>query len=52
MTNIINEVNKILVSQNETSTTILEIFKTGSQLFIENPSDLDYVVICENYKKW
>lgn len=48
--NIYEEVNKILQEQNE-SATVLEIFKTGSQLFKSNPTDLDYVAICENYTK-
>jgi hypothetical protein len=32
-----------------TGTTILEISKTGSQLFKEDPNDLDYTIVCENF---
>lgn len=32
-----------------TGATILEISKTGSQLFKEDPNDLDYTVVCENF---
>ena len=39
----------LLKEQSLENIKILEIFKTGSQLFIDNPKDLDYVAICENY---
>lgn len=44
-------VEKILKDQEQTEVEILEIFKTGSQIFIDNPKDLDYVAICKNYSK-
>lgn len=48
--NIYEEVTKKLVGLNENS-TILEIFKTGSQLFIDTPTDYDYVAVCDNFSK-
>ena len=32
-------------------TAILEIYEVGSQLFRENPSDLDFVVLCKNFSQ-
>lgn len=44
------EVEKILAEQSEEA-KILEIYSTGSQIFRDTPSDLDYVVICEGYSQ-
>lgn len=44
-------VENILKDQQEEGAEILEIFKTGSQIFINNPKDLDYVAVCKNYTK-
>jgi hypothetical protein len=41
----------ILLKEKELEATILEIFETGSQLFVERNNDLDYVVVCKNYKQ-
>jgi hypothetical protein len=41
----------ILLKEKELEAIILEIFETGSQLFVERDNDLDYVVICKNYKQ-
>jgi hypothetical protein len=41
----------ILLKEKELESTILEIFETGSQLFVEKNNDLDYVVVCKNYKQ-
>ena len=41
----------ILLKEKELEANILEIFETGSQLFINRDTDLDYVVICRNYKQ-
>lgn len=43
-------VKQILIKQNELTATVLEIFKTGSQLFVSNPHDLDFVAVCTGYK--
>jgi len=40
-----------LIEQNELQAVILEISKTGSQLFNDTPNDLDYRIVCENYSK-
>jgi len=48
--NIKEKVEEILTNQLEDS-VILEIYKTGSQLFSDTPKDLDYVVICDNFKQ-
>lgn len=41
--------DEILFAQQEENATILEIFKTGSQLFIENPHDLDFIIVCDGF---
>jgi len=41
----------ILEEQGFPNTKIIEIFKTGSQIFHDNPNDLDFVAICSNYPK-
>lgn len=41
----------MLVSQKETEATILEIFVTGSRVFLERNTDQDFVAICRNYKQ-
>ena len=46
---IIQFVKEELIRQQENDAIILEIFKTGSQLFIEAPHDLDYVIILKNF---
>jgi hypothetical protein len=40
-----------LLKEKELEALILEIFETGSQLFVNRDTDLDYVVICKNYKQ-
>lgn len=54
MIDIVSKIKDILSTINK-NTEIVEIFKTGSQLFRDKPGDLDYVVICkdfpENYKR-
>ena len=45
-------VEDILIRIGAVDATILEIHKTGSQLFISNSTDLDYVVICSNFKNY
>ena len=40
-----------LVKQVELNATILEIFITGSKLFLDRNTDYDYVVICENFQQ-
>lgn len=42
-------VKQILIEQNESAATVLEIFKTGSQLFVEHPNDLDFVAVVDKY---
>jgi hypothetical protein len=46
----IKEMFEEILSEQNSEATILEIFKTGSQIFRDNPGDLDYVAVCENYK--
>jgi hypothetical protein len=41
----------ILLREKELEATVLEIFETGSQLFLDRETDLDYVVVCKNYKQ-
>jgi hypothetical protein len=41
----------ILLKEKEIDAVILEIFETGSQLFLQRETDLDYVVICRSYKQ-
>lgn len=41
----------ILLKEKELEVLILEIFETGSQLFVDRDTDLDYVVVCSNYKQ-
>lgn len=43
------KVEEYLNNIQETEAEIIEIFKTGSQLFRDNPTDLDYYVICNNF---
>ena len=40
-----------LLVQERSNAEIVEIFKTGSQIFKDNPKDLDYVIVCKNYEK-
>lgn len=42
-------VEQELIEEEEFNTTILEIAKTGSQIFRDNPVDLDYVIILDGY---
>lgn len=45
---IISFVEEWFVKMRETNAVILEVYKTGSQLFRDDPHDLDFEVICEN----
>lgn len=49
MIDIYSEVTRLLIEEDETKSIILKIIKTGSQIFIGDPSDLDYIVICKGY---
>jgi hypothetical protein len=44
-------VQSILDEQEEIDASILEIFKTGSQLFTERETDVDFVVVCSGYQQ-
>ena len=46
---MILELYKELLKEKNSNAEIIEIYKTGSQIFRENPHDLDYVAICRNY---
>jgi hypothetical protein len=41
----------ILDRQKEKDATIIEIFKTGSQIFLDRKKDYDFVIICKNYNQ-
>ena len=45
-----NYVEEFLINKNETA-TILAIYNTGSQIFIDTPSDLDYTIVCSGLKQ-
>lgn len=49
--NIKTYVEELLIEQKETSAVIVEISKTGSQLFKNKPHDLDYIVICSGFEQ-
>jgi len=51
MVNLVDEVNKILIELGEQDAKILEISKTGSQVLINSPNDLDYNVILSGFNK-
>ena len=44
-------VEELLIEQGELFTTILEISKTGSQLFNDDPNDLDFMIVCEGHSQ-
>jgi hypothetical protein len=46
---IIELAEAILARQEETNASILEIFKTGSQVFLNRDKDKDFVVVCTGY---
>jgi len=48
---MIKELYESILAKQNSNSIILEIFKTGSQLFRNDPSDLDFIAICENYEK-
>lgn len=48
MTNLLTKIKETLNDINNQA-LVVEVFKTGSQLFRDNPVDLDYVIICENF---
>ena len=48
--NIYDKAIELLALQDEDA-EIIEIFKTGSQLFRDNPRDIDYVIVCNNYEQ-
>jgi hypothetical protein len=49
--NIETLVQSILDEQEETGASILEIFKTGSQLFTDRETDVDFVAVCSGYQQ-
>ena len=49
MENKIYKMAKAILDKQGYQTEIIEIYGTGSQLFRDDPSDLDFVVICEHY---
>ena len=44
-------VENLFIKQRETNAVILEIYETGSQLFREEPHDLDFQVVCSGYSQ-
>jgi hypothetical protein len=46
---IIELAEEILARQEETNASIIEIFKTGSQTFLNRETDSDFVVVCRGY---
>lgn len=46
-----NYIDNLLLQQGETDAVVVEIYKTGSQLFKEGGKDLDYCVICTGLKQ-
>jgi len=48
---IVSFVEDWFIKMRENDATILEIYKAGSQLFRDDPHDLDFEVICENLKQ-
>lgn len=48
---VLNFIKERLSEENELQAQILEIYKTGSQLFHNNNKDLDFVCVLSNYSK-
>ena len=49
--NLKEYIEDLLIKQKEYDAKILEISTTGSQIFRDNPGDLDYIAICEGYNQ-
>lgn len=49
--NIKNFVEDWFIKMREDNAVVLEIYETGSQLLRDDPHDLDFEVICENFKQ-
>jgi hypothetical protein len=47
--NIKSIAEDILLKEREEDAVILEIFETGSQLFVDRDTDYDYIVVCKDY---
>lgn len=46
---MIKEMFEEVLQEENSKAIILEIYKTGSQIFKDDPNDLDYVAICRGY---